>query len=148
MIEPRAEVTSFEDTEQLGIYRFQQGQTIDEFAVNLSSRESRTSPLDDAELERMGVPLGQAVSTAERQQIERRERDTALESRQQVWRWLIVTTLLLLALEILVSGRLAGSRPSTITAEKSTGSRLAAGVASTEPSFSASSDAFSNRSSG
>ncbi len=146
-IDVPTESPSFEDTQQPGIYRIQQGETVDEFAVNLSSRESRTSPLDEAELEQLGVPLGQVVTTAERQQLERRERDTALESRQQVWRWLIVTTLLLLGLETWVSGRLAGRRPSTNSAEEPTGSSPDR-MTTTAPSSSSTSDFLSSRTSG
>ena len=63
------------------------------FAVNLSPAESNTAPLDLEQLEQLGVKTGTALSKSERLERIRQQRDTELESRQKIWRWLIVAHL-------------------------------------------------------
>ena len=97
---------AFRDTQQPGIYTVTTDGSVDEFAVNLAASESRTLPLDRAELERLGVPLGQTMTTQQLQRRQRQLRDTELESRQQTWRWLLAATLVVLGCETYLSGRL------------------------------------------
>ena len=68
--------------------------------------ESRTDPMDPVELERLGVPIGTALTSAQLEQQKQLAQDTELESRQQIWRWLIATTLVVLTVETYLAGRL------------------------------------------
>jgi hypothetical protein len=97
----------FSDADQPGLYRVQIGEEEFRFAVNVAATESNTAPLDLEQLEQLGVPLGQNVSRAKRAEQLRHERDIELESRQKVWRWLIVAALSVLILETWLAGRAA-----------------------------------------
>lgn len=83
------------------------------FAVNLAPGESRTEPLSKELLEAAGVkmqarqPEQVAATDALR---ERQLMNHELESRQQVWRWLLVAALVLILLESALSGRIARRR--------------------------------------
>lgn len=93
-------------TQQPGIYRVKSTSGKNEFAVNIAAEESRTDAMDPVELERRGVRVGRAMTTAQLEQQKKLARDTELESRQQIWRWLIATTLVVLAIETFLAGRL------------------------------------------
>lgn len=97
----------FGDADQPGLYRVQIGDQAFRFAVNVAATESNTAPLDLEQLEQLGVPLGLNVSRAKRAEQLRHERDIELESRQKVWRWLIVAALAVLILETWLAGRAA-----------------------------------------
>lgn len=105
--ELRAGAKEFDDTDQPGLYRVQIGDQEFRFAVNVAAAESNTAPLDLEQLEQLGVPLGQNVSRAKRAEQLRQQRDIELESRQKVWRWLIVAALGVLILETWLAGRAA-----------------------------------------
>ena len=100
-----AGVSTFTETDQPGIYRAKVGSTESRFAVNLSSTESNTAPLNLEQLEQRGVRFGTDLTRAQRIDRERQQRDTELESRQKVWRWLIVAALATLILETWWAGR-------------------------------------------
>ena len=100
-----AEVSTFSETDQPGIYRAKLGSTETRFTVNLSAAESLTAPLDLEQLEQRGVYMGTEQTRAQRIDRVRQQRDTELESRQKVWRWLIVVALGLLVLETWWAGR-------------------------------------------
>ena len=100
-----AEVATFDETDQPGIYRVKVGSTETRFAVNLPAAESLTAPLDLEQLEQRGVRIGTEQTRAQRIDRVRQQRDTELESRQKVWRWLIVVALGLLILETWWAGR-------------------------------------------
>ena len=74
-------------------------------AVNLAASESNTAPLDLEQLTQRGVHFGGAPTRAERLERIRQQRDSELESRQKVWRWLIVAALATLILETWLAGR-------------------------------------------
>jgi hypothetical protein len=97
----------FRDADQPGIYRYQRGSESAEFAVNLDPAESDTAALGVDQLEQLGVRMGRRPTQAEQLERQRQMRDTELESRQKVWRWLLVGVLGVLALETLFAGRLA-----------------------------------------
>lgn len=80
-------------------------------AVNLDPAESDTALLQMEQLDQLGVKQGQSPSRAERLARIRQQRDTELESRQKVWRWLLVACLVLLIGETLWAARAA--RPAT-----------------------------------
>ncbi|MFM9966324.1 MAG: BatA domain-containing protein [Planctomycetaceae bacterium] len=97
--------TAFSETDLPGIYRAKVGSTETRFAVNLSPTESHTAPLNLEQLEQRGVRFGADLTRVERIDRERQQRDTELESRQKVWRWLIVIALATLILETWWAGR-------------------------------------------
>lgn len=76
-------------------------------AVNLAASESDTAPIQLEQLEQYGVKRGADVTQADRLSHIRQQRDTELEGRQKVWRWLLVGCLLLLIVETLWAGRAA-----------------------------------------
>ena len=99
------DATTFTETDRPGIYRAKVGSTETRFAVNLPATESLTAPLDLEQLEQRGVRMGTELTRTQRIDRVRQQRDTELESRQKVWRWLIVVALGLLILETWWAGR-------------------------------------------
>lgn len=78
------------------------------FAVNLSPDESKTDPLSMDLLAAAGVPVDSKIkshSEAETDATSQRQlMNRELESKQQLWKWLLVTALLCLLLETAVAG--------------------------------------------
>jgi hypothetical protein len=111
---------AFTATDWPGIYHLKQGNNTQPFAVNLASMESDTSPLPPERLEQLGVRLGNLPTPADQAERERQLRDVELESRQKLWQWLIVLTLIVLGIETLVAARathkqqLASQEPATL----------------------------------
>lgn len=108
-----AGATSFADTSLPGVYEMIAGTNRLEFAVNVDPRESRTDVLAKEDLEQFGVVLGNntavdAMSAEEKRLLKNSE----IENKQKLWRWLIVAALVVLSLEILAAGRL--SRPAPV----------------------------------
>ncbi|WP_425613908.1 BatA domain-containing protein [Anatilimnocola sp. NA78] len=97
--------TQFRETATPGIYQAGSGKEEFRFAVNLAASESDTVPLATEQLEQLGLKLEKSVSAADRLSRQRQERDTELECRQQVWRWLIVGCLSFVILETWWAGR-------------------------------------------
>lgn len=111
----------FTGTDQPGIYGMGSAPTSMAFAVNLAPDESRTAPLLMEDLERLGLPLQQTPMNAPQEVQRRKEHLQAaqLESRQKLWRWLIVTALVVLMVETWLAGRIT-RRPFSASAEAST----------------------------
>ncbi len=86
-------------------------------AVNLAESESRTEPLGDDELERMGVILGTSVPDEVAAQTQRQLRDVELESQQRLWQWLLIGVLGLLAMETGLGGWLGRRRRATASSD-------------------------------
>lgn len=97
--------TTFTGTDRPGIYLARTGSKETRFAVNLEASESNTAPLDLEHLEQSGVRMGVNLSRTERVERIRQQRDTELESRQKIWRWLIVLAIGILILETWFAGR-------------------------------------------
>jgi hypothetical protein len=97
--------SAFVDANQPGVYSTNYGNTSYDFAVNLLPSESKTSPLDVAQLEQRGVRLGKIESHDEMMDAERQMRDIELESQQSYWQWLIAAALVAIVLESTVAGR-------------------------------------------
>jgi len=98
--------TNFSGTVVPGIYTIASAEPPKRFAVNIDSFESRTAPLSVEDLERLSVPLKRPVmpvSVARERSI--RLNNTELENRQKLWRWLIVSALVVLLLETWLGGR-------------------------------------------
>jgi hypothetical protein len=99
---------SFSETDQPGIYRATVEGREHRFGVNLPLDESRTTPLSEDELSRLGVPLKtMEPSLAQQQQASQQLARVDLESRQKLWRWLIVGALIFVLGETVLSGWLA-----------------------------------------
>ncbi|MBP87046.1 MAG: hypothetical protein CMJ64_10075 [Planctomycetaceae bacterium] len=98
---------SFRQTDQPGIYSATLDNADFRFAVNLTSLEANTSPMDVEQLEQRGVQLGEHASQTEEAKRKRQLRDVELEAQQQVWRWLIVGVLGALGIETWLAGRRA-----------------------------------------
>ena len=103
--------STFTETGVPGIYRAKVGSTETAFAVNLSSAESNTAPLDLEQLEQRGVRFTVEQTRSERIDRIRQQRDTELEGRQKIWSWLIVLALVTLTLETWWAERSAGGSP-------------------------------------
>jgi hypothetical protein len=99
-----ASATQFTAADRPGIYLAKTSPEM-RFAVNLAVTESQTAPLDLEQLEQAGVRMGAEVTSAERVARVRQQRDTELEGRQKIWRWLIVAAIGTLIVESLLAGR-------------------------------------------
>jgi hypothetical protein len=97
----------FAQTTDPGIYRAMSGETEQAFAVNLAASESDTAVMQLEQLDQLGVKRGAAVAREERLSRMRQQRDTELEGRQKVWRWLLVGSLVFLIGESLWAGATA-----------------------------------------
>jgi hypothetical protein len=95
---------SFGEVDQPGVYEIRGGATPAFFAANLAAAESNTAPLELEKLEQLGVNMKTVLSRAARLDRIRQERDTELESRQKIWRWLLAGALGVLVLETLLAG--------------------------------------------
>jgi len=100
----------FAETDLPGVYTIDSGGRASAFAVNLDPDESKTSPLTVETLEQFGArlanPARQAAAVEQRRQLQNLE----LESRQKLWRWLILSAIGVLIVETWLAGRL-GRRP-------------------------------------
>lgn len=96
---------AFDDTTEPGIYLLRQGNQELPFAVNTTDAESDTAPLQLDRLEQFGIPLGIAPTQSEQLTELRQLRDRELENHQKVWKWLVVSVLLLLAVETFLAAR-------------------------------------------
>lgn len=79
------------------------------FAVNLDAAESRTAPLPVEDLERLGLPLSaqNPTTSATAEESKAWLQNAELESRQKLWRILLIGTLVVLGLETWLGGRAA-----------------------------------------
>jgi hypothetical protein len=98
---------SFADADQPGVYEIRGGTTPALFAVNLAAAESNTAPLELEKLEQLGINMKSVLSRKHKLDRKRQERDTELESRQKIWRWLLAGALGVLVFETFLAGRAA-----------------------------------------
>jgi hypothetical protein len=91
-----------------GIHHLGQGADEVRYAVNLDPIESNTAPLELEQLEQLGVRTSPHLSRAQELARQRQQRDTELESRQKIWRWLVVAALGILIAETWWAGVAAG----------------------------------------
>ena len=102
----------FTQTDRPGIYTVSGGLAVQQFAVNLDPAESKTALLPIEALEHLGVALKPPEANRARQLDQKRHlQNNELESRQKLWRWLIVATFLILIVETWLADRL--TRPAT-----------------------------------
>jgi len=101
-----ASETNFTSTLTPGIYRLEEPPK--RFAVNLDASESRTVPLSVDELERRGVSISHRLpAIVQESQRPVRLQNAELESRQKLWRILLIAGLAMLLLETWLAGRAA-----------------------------------------
>ncbi|WP_459555581.1 BatA domain-containing protein [Lacunimicrobium album] len=100
---PEAKV--FTQTTEPGVYTLVDNGQPYPFAVNLADAESDTEPLGIERLEQFDIATGAAPTQAEELERMRQLRDTELESRQKIWKWLIVAVLVLLGVETWLAAR-------------------------------------------
>ncbi len=89
-----------------GLYTVEVGNERKRFAINVDPAESRITALPTDELERLGAPIytGEAA-LAKRVAQAPRQAAAEIESRQKIWRWLILATLVALLGETWLAGR-------------------------------------------
>jgi len=74
----------------------------------LDPAESRTAPLGADELERLGVPASRQIPVAAHEvQRKARLQNAELESRQKLWRDILIAAMAMLLLESWLAGRTA-----------------------------------------
>lgn len=100
-----ADVKSFTQTAQPGIYELAAAGRPQRFAVNLDANESRTAALAPDELERLGVPVAlHAVVAPPTPESKILLQASEAENRQKLWRWFIAATLAVLLVESALAG--------------------------------------------
>ena len=99
----------FSETDLPGIYTATTTSGLRHFAVNLPFDECRTASLSPDDLARLGVPLQITAEfpVADNIGAQRRVMQAELESRQKLWRWLIVGLLAVALVETVLGGWLA-----------------------------------------
>ena len=110
IVELPPDATSFDGTDQPGIYAIEAATGSRSFAVNLDPLESKTNPLGVETLEKLGVHLssGPAKEALDREHL-RQLQNAELEGRQKLWRALILAVIGILILETWLAGRLKKS---------------------------------------
>ena len=106
---------SFSQTDEPGIYTIESDDESHLFAVNISSRESRTAPMPVEDIEKLGVLLDEGDSApSERSEQMRRQANLAeMEYEQKFWRRLLVALLIVVLVESALAGWL--TRPAAAT---------------------------------
>jgi hypothetical protein len=104
---PQANASQFLDTDQPGIYQVEHSTAPYEFAVNIAGAESDTAPIDTEVLEQYGIRIGLHPTPTQEAKRTQRLRDTELEGRQKLWRWLVVLALCVLTGETWLAGKAA-----------------------------------------
>jgi hypothetical protein len=102
--------TSFTDTDELGVYTINPQSSPRLFVVNLDPSESKTAPLAVETLEQFGCRLVNPTRTRVDRELLRQMRNAELESRQKLWRWLILAAIGVLIAETLLAGRIKRPR--------------------------------------
>jgi hypothetical protein len=101
---------SFSETDQPGVYTIDMAEGALAFAVNLDPAESKTAPLHVETLEQLGCRLASHSPQAADHERLRQLKNAELESRQKLWRWLILSAIGILILETWLAGRHARPR--------------------------------------
>ncbi|VTR96225.1 N-terminal double-transmembrane domain-containing protein OS=Singulisphaera acidiphila (strain ATCC BAA-1392 / DSM 18658 / VKM B-2454 / MOB10) GN=Sinac_0403 PE=4 SV=1: BatA: VWA_2 [Gemmata massiliana] len=98
------EATSFDGTDQPGVYTLETAAGLRTFAVNLDPAESLTAPLPVETLEQFGCRLAKRGADDQRAAIERQQRNAELERNQAIWRILILAAVAVLLVETGLAG--------------------------------------------
>lgn len=93
-----------------GIYEVKRGDTVERLVVNLEPAEVRTTVMEAEQLEAVGVPM---VRSEEEVRLEESRAEqlsfSEMESRQKVWKWLILLAVGVVVVETWLAAR--GNRP-------------------------------------
>ncbi len=103
--------TSFAETDEPGVYTIDLAAGPRSFVVNLDPAESKTAPLGVETLEQFGCRLVNPSRTRVDRELLRQMQNAELESRQKLWRWLILAAIGVLIAETWLAGRI--KRPSS-----------------------------------
>jgi hypothetical protein len=98
---------SFTATDEPGIYTLLSPEGDRPFAVNLAANESQTQPLEMEQLEQFSVQLGTQATQSEEYERLRQLRDRELESKQKLWKWLVLAALVVVGTETWLAGKRA-----------------------------------------
>ncbi len=99
-----SDASAFTGTDEPGIYTLTSPQGDRPFAVNLAGNESQTVPLEVEQLEQLSVLLGTQSSQSEEYERLRQLRDRELESKQKLWKWLVLAALVVVGAETWLAG--------------------------------------------
>jgi hypothetical protein len=105
------EAGAFTAATQPGLYTATGGTLTKTFAVNPDPAESRTLPLPTDELDRLGVPVRRAGSRESGHPNSGPAPAVESESRQKLWRWIMIAALAVLVIETLLAGLSARRAP-------------------------------------
>jgi hypothetical protein len=103
--------TAFDQTDEPGIYTIDTADGPRSFVVDLDPTESKTSPLAVETLEQFGCRLANASRDKIKQDELRQLHNAELESRQKLWRWLILAAIGVLIVETGLAGMTKRFRP-------------------------------------
>jgi hypothetical protein len=106
--EPVAAGQKFRHTDSPGLYSVRGVEPPFKFSVNLEGDESKTAPMNVEDLQKLGVPVREK-NPAVQKMVEKQQQHlqaVELENRQKLWRWLIVTAIMVLIVETWLAGRL------------------------------------------
>jgi Aerotolerance regulator N-terminal len=103
--------TAFDQTDEPGIYTIDTADGPRSFVVDLDPTESKTSPLPVETLEQFGCRLANATRDRIKQDELRQLHNAELESRQKLWRWLILAAIGVLIVETGLAGMTKRFRP-------------------------------------
>ena len=96
-----------ETVDRPGIYKLSLAGTETMVGVNLPPDESRTAAIGVEDFERWGAKPGTAQRAGQVAERQRQLKTAELESKQKLWRWLILGVLGFVAAETLLAGSLA-----------------------------------------
>ncbi len=91
--------------EKPGLYWLTEDGKRRQIAVTLPASESQLDPLDLDRFEQYGVVTGKSDTAQERREATRLSQVRELESRQKLWRWLLVGALAILLVETVVAAK-------------------------------------------
>ena len=95
----------FEQTDMPGIYTIESEKGNRLFAINLPAEECRTAPMQLEEIEQLGVSFEDTSQSAEDKILQAKQNSfIKLENEQKLWRWLIISLLVVLILETWLAG--------------------------------------------
>ena len=110
-----ADAELFRETDLPGVYEvLSDGQTVQQFAVNVDLGESATAQMNLEQLEALGVTTGEQTTAAELAEQMRTMKDRQLENQQKIWKWAVVAVIALLLLETFLSARKSGAAVESI----------------------------------
>ncbi len=112
-----AGASAFDQTDEPGIYTVNSADGPRSFVVDLDPSESKISPLSIETLEQFGCRLANPTRDRVDKELARQLHNAELESRQKLWRWLILAAIGVLIVETGLAGLVKRTRPVHAQAE-------------------------------